>query len=272
MVKTLIVDDSDAFRRSLRHLLSSKFPYMQIAEAATMRDAVLCANAIRADLVFADVRLRDGSGLELAGLLATTLPQVRVCIVTSLDLPEYRSAALALGAWQFLPKADSTSEQIAAVVEATLAHRLPTLVIDADAALRGMIRESLQAHWPVVMVFEAANARGGLRMASALRPELVLVRVSMLAGAKATLGRSIKALDASTTLVAFGRDFERAMPERQRAAALRAGADHAVAWRAGIDDTIAAIVDGVLARRPELQSFPPPDGGGRGRRIRNPPS
>jgi DNA-binding NarL/FixJ family response regulator len=245
MVKTLIVDDSAVFRRSMRQMLASRFRYMRIAEAATLREAVLQANALRSDLVFVDVRLPDGNGLDLPGLLAPTLPQSRVCIVTSFDLPEYRSAARASGAWHFLAKGGSTSAEVVAVVEATLSHRLATLVVDDNAPRRARVVESLAVHWPVMMVFEAANLRSALAMAPVVRPELVLARLGLLTASGPGLSPAIKAIRASATVVALGH----ALQPRHRAAALHCGADHVVEWRSGIDDDIAAIMNAVLSRR-----------------------
>lgn len=245
MVNTLIVDPSEAFRHSLRQLLASRFRYMRIAEAPTRREAVLMAHAVRADLLFADVRLPDGSGLALAELIAPALPHARVCIVTSLDLPEYRFAAQASGAAHFLAKADSTSEQIAAVVEAALAFRPRALVIDSDSVRREATCANLRTRWPALMVFAAASGRTGLAMASAVRPEVVLLPLSLLQRAPGSLGTAIKALVPAPTVLAFGR-----IPQaRLRTEALQAGADHGVDSPADLDDIMAAIVESATSRR-----------------------
>jgi DNA-binding NarL/FixJ family response regulator len=244
MVKTLIVDDSEVFRRSIRQLLSSRFRYMHIAEAANLHDAVEHAHAVRADLVFADIRLPDGTGLELARTLAATSPQSRVCIVTSFDLPEYRTAAQECGARHFLAKGDATMAEVVAVVDATLADRFLALIVDDDARRCARIAKRLTTRWPYMIVFEAVGAPAGLEMAAALKPALVLIRVSVLGADGSGLCPSIKAINAASTIVAIGR----AVPLAERESALRNGADHAVAWNSGSSSDISRIVQSVLAR------------------------
>jgi DNA-binding NarL/FixJ family response regulator len=232
----------------MRRLLASRFRYMRIAEASTHGEALRMASAIAADLVFADVRLPGGSGLALARLLAQALPQARVCIVSSLDLPEYRLAAKAAGAAHFLAKADSTSDQIAAVIEVTLAPRPRTLVIDSDAARRTMTSSCLRSHCPSMMVFAAASGATGLATASAVGPDIVLLPASLLLRAGPGIGAAIKALAAAPRIVAFGR------AARDPGPSLRAGADHAVESPALIDSAVAAMIEGAMARRAHAAS------------------
>jgi DNA-binding NarL/FixJ family response regulator len=178
MIKTLIVDDSGVFRQSLRRMLLSRYKYMRVGEASTLHDAVLQAHALRADLIFVDVRLPDGNGLDLPRFIAPTLPESRVCIVTSYDLPEYRSAAKEAGACQFLAKSNSTTAQVMSVVQAALSHRAPMLLIDNDDARRAEVAKMLSTHWPVLVVFEARDAKTALDMTAVTKPGLVLLRTA----------------------------------------------------------------------------------------------
>jgi DNA-binding NarL/FixJ family response regulator len=244
MVKTLIVDDSEVFRRSVRELLASRFAYMSINEAATLREAAAMVRASRPDLVFADIRLPDGNGLDFARGVAATLPRVRLCVVTSFDLPEYRSAAAQSGARHYIHKGSATQADFGAVIDALLRHRFTTLLVDDDESRRGSCARSLVRRWPAMLVFEAADVRSAVAIAEAVRPWLVLVRASHIDGERAPLCRAIKSLDARTTLVATGE----LAADAERVRVMRDGADFAAAWPEHGDAEITPIVKGLLSR------------------------
>lgn len=244
MLRTLIVDDSELFRRSIRQVLASRFHFMQIAEAATVREALAFVRAARPDLVFADIRLPDGSGLELARMATATLPRARCCVLTSFDLPEYRKAAEQCGARHYIPKATATEQDFVAVVDALLDQRFPSVLVDDDSRRRGAAAQSIARRWPVMLVFEAGDLRGALGIAASVRPWLVLVRASLIDSDHAPLCRAIKGLDGRATLVAVG---SRVSPG-EREWVMAAGADHAVEWADRTPRQIAPIVRELLAR------------------------
>lgn len=247
MIKTLIVDDSEVFRLSLRRMLAARFAHMRIAEAATLRDAVLQAHAVRADIVFIDVRLPDGNGLDLPRFIAPTLPQARVCIVTSYDLPEYRAAAREAGACHFLAKSNSTSAEVVSVVNAALSYRVPSLLIDPSARRRSRIAKMLGMHWPVLMVFEARDMASAVEVARAHEPEIVFVRTASLTAADPSALSAIRSIHRDTRVIAL---HDEPAP-RGRMEALHAGADHAVRSRAATLEDLAPVMQALLSARPK---------------------
>lgn len=112
MVKTLIVEDNAGFRQSLASLLAQHFPTMHIAEAAGRDEAWRQVLAIQPDLVFMDIRLPGGSGLELTQCITRARRDVVVVVLTSYDLPEYQEAALASGATHYLCKGRTSEQEI----------------------------------------------------------------------------------------------------------------------------------------------------------------
>src|SRR3954465_14329258 len=112
MVQTLLVEDSDAFRRTLRELLTARFPVMRVSEAANLASAVEAARARRPDIMFVDVRLPDGNGLDLVRGMSARSTGPQCCVVTAFDLPEYRDAAHRSGAAHFLAKASATPDDL----------------------------------------------------------------------------------------------------------------------------------------------------------------
>ena len=102
--KALIVEDNTFFRSTFKEALQRLFPSVVIQEAAEVSDAVQKVDTFLPDLIFMDIRLPDGNGLQLTQKIKAKYPDISVVIVTSHDLPEYREAAVRCGANGFLPK------------------------------------------------------------------------------------------------------------------------------------------------------------------------
>jgi DNA-binding NarL/FixJ family response regulator len=117
-ISTLLVDDSEVFRKSLRRLLTKHFPTMKIDEAATGEAAL--QQGREHELVFMDIRLPDASGLELARRFKTEHPATAVCVVTQFDMPEYREAASRSGARGFMLKDGLTEQALIGMVRSVL--------------------------------------------------------------------------------------------------------------------------------------------------------
>lgn len=117
MFKTLIVEDNSVFRQSLNEVLSARFPSMAIAEAADGKDAMSMVDSFRPDLVFMDVNLPDGNGLNLTKIIKADHSGTIVIVITAYDVPEYRQAAFQAGASYFIAKGALSREDMLAIVE-----------------------------------------------------------------------------------------------------------------------------------------------------------
>jgi YesN/AraC family two-component response regulator len=107
MFKVLIVEDNAAYRQSLHHLLAERFPAMQIAEAADGEDALRQALSLRFSLIFMDIRLPRGSGLDLTKTIKGVFPDSVICVISSYAMLEYREAAFRNGADHFMVKGEA---------------------------------------------------------------------------------------------------------------------------------------------------------------------
>lgn len=117
MLKTLIVEDSAPFRQSLREMLCERFPTMVVDEAENGEEAMQKVEDSLPHLVFMDIKLPDENGLEVTRKIKARYSEIRVIILTSYDLPEYREAADQCGADYFLAKGSSGREEIMALVD-----------------------------------------------------------------------------------------------------------------------------------------------------------
>lgn len=117
MFKILIVEDNASFRKSLKEILSARFPSIIILDAADGKEALKKFDMSLPDLIFMDIKLPGESGLELTKRIKTHHPKTVIVILTIHDLPEYREAAYQCGANYFLSKGSSTGKEIVALVE-----------------------------------------------------------------------------------------------------------------------------------------------------------
>lgn len=117
VLRTLIVEDSPAFRRVLREILDRQFPGMSIEEVGDGAKAMEKVKAFVPNLVFMDIRLPGVNGLELTASIKRDFPGVTVIVLTSYDLEEYRDAAERYGANHFLTKGSTTEEEIVRLVK-----------------------------------------------------------------------------------------------------------------------------------------------------------
>src|SRR5580765_3368028 len=82
-IRLLIVDDHEVTRLGLRTLLQS-YPNFEIAgEAGSITETLEAAARLKPDLVLLDVRLADGSGIEVCRRLQSLHLETKVLVLTS---------------------------------------------------------------------------------------------------------------------------------------------------------------------------------------------
>lgn len=125
MFRTLLVEDSPGFRETLHVLLKDHFSAIEILEAGTSDEAIAVTTTYRPDLVLMDIKLPGENGLALTRKFKGADASIKVVILTSYDLPEYREAAYANGASGFLCKETATPGDILSLVEQVLSGETP---------------------------------------------------------------------------------------------------------------------------------------------------
>jgi DNA-binding NarL/FixJ family response regulator len=116
VIRALVVDDHDLFRRGLRELLEEQ-GIRVIGEAATGSDAVALAARAKPDVVVMDLNLPQISGIEATRELVAANPHARVLVLTVASDERTVLDALIAGACGYMLK-DATIEEIAAGVRA----------------------------------------------------------------------------------------------------------------------------------------------------------
>ena len=112
MLKTLIVEDNTTFRQSLKELLCTRFPFMDVEEAGDGEEALQKIAGLVPDIIFMDIKLPGENGLQITKKVKAEYPEIVIIILTYYDLPEHREAAFQCGANHFLSKCTSTQEVV----------------------------------------------------------------------------------------------------------------------------------------------------------------
>ena len=123
-VKTLLVEDNKDFRELVGGMLRDRFPAMLVAEAGSCSDALKIMDSQRPNLVFMDINLPDGMGLDLTRTITKRFNDPVVVILTANDIPEYREASISSGASHFLNKGSFSFQEVVELIEDFLSGRI----------------------------------------------------------------------------------------------------------------------------------------------------
>lgn len=118
--RILIIDPNAPFRKSLVKSLTRRFPEAEIQQAGSGAAGFGKIDTSTPQLIFIDIYLPDGSGLDLAKKIKASYPQMVVAVFTRFDSPEYRAAAKNSGVAHLIPKDDWTGEDILGLVRDVL--------------------------------------------------------------------------------------------------------------------------------------------------------
>src|SRR5690349_9554691 len=112
--RIIVVDDHEAIRRGVRHLVETTSCYRIVGEAADGRAGLELAKAEQPDIAILDYSLPLLNGLELAHALQRDVPHVRILLYTMHDREEIIINALRSGVRALLLKSDSADDLLAA--------------------------------------------------------------------------------------------------------------------------------------------------------------
>jgi two-component system response regulator DevR len=103
VIRLLLVDDHEIVRRGLRELLEVEDDLRVVAEAGSL-DEALAIDVGELDVAVLDVRLPDGSGVDLCRLLREKRPELACLMLTSFADNEALNASVLAGARGYVLK------------------------------------------------------------------------------------------------------------------------------------------------------------------------
>lgn len=117
LIKVVVVDDHEAFKRDLRETIAGEEGIEIVGEAASAADGLREVQRTGPDVVLVDVRLPDGSGVEFCRDLGVSAPSARCLILTSYDDDAIIGRAHAVGAGGYVIKDAPGSDIVRAIRE-----------------------------------------------------------------------------------------------------------------------------------------------------------
>ncbi|WP_432073342.1 response regulator [Streptomyces wuyuanensis] len=114
-ITVFLVDDHEVVRRGVYELLSVEDDIEVVGEAGTAADALVRIPAVRPDVAILDVRLPDGSGVEVCREVRSQNEDIKCLMLTSYADDEALFDAIMAGASGYALKAIRGSELLTAV-------------------------------------------------------------------------------------------------------------------------------------------------------------
>ena len=160
MVRVFLVDDHEVVRRGIIDLLESDPDLEVVGEAGSVAEAMARIPAAQPDVAVLDVRLPDGSGIELCRDLLSELPDVRCLILTSFTSDEAMLDAVLAGASGYVIKDIKGMELAQAVKDVGSGRSL--LDNRAAAALMAKLRHTAERTDPLLGLTDQERTLLGL--------------------------------------------------------------------------------------------------------------
>ncbi|GAA4198623.1 response regulator transcription factor [Streptosporangium oxazolinicum] len=139
MIRVFLVDDHEVVRRGVAALLESEGDIEVIGEAGTAESAVARIPALRPDVAVLDVRLPDGSGVDVCREVRSKVPDLACLMLTSFADDDALFNAVMAGASGYVLKQIHGSDLVGAV--RTVAGGQSLLDPQTTSAMLARLRE-----------------------------------------------------------------------------------------------------------------------------------
>lgn len=141
IIRILLVDDSALVRQGVRSVITSTGEgRMEVAgEADSVQSALTESRRLKPDVILLDIRLPDGSGLDIIRDILRDSPDSRVLVLTSFTNDELVYKAVTAGAHGYLMKEVDPAGLIKAIHDA--AEGKSVLTPDVTTRVLRMIRD-----------------------------------------------------------------------------------------------------------------------------------
>jgi two-component system response regulator DevR len=155
-IRIFLVDDHEIVRRGISDLFEDEPDFEVVGEAGSVGEAMARVSAISADVAVLDVRLPDGSGVELCRELRSRYPELNCLMLTSYADDEALFDAIMAGASGFVLKQVLGTDLIKAV--RTVGEGGSLLDPRTTAALLQRIRREREKGDPLASLTEQERA------------------------------------------------------------------------------------------------------------------
>ena len=115
-IKVFIADDSRIVQEHLVTMFDELAEVEIVGQAETVAEAISAIGELRPDVVILDIRMPDGSGIDVLQTIKQDDPAPVVIVLTNYPYPAYRQKCLQAGADFFLDKS-TEFDQIPELIE-----------------------------------------------------------------------------------------------------------------------------------------------------------
>ncbi|HJV35276.1 sigma-54 dependent transcriptional regulator, partial [Geomonas sp.] len=140
MARILIIDDEETMCQSMS-LIGKRSGHEAVCER-TLRQGVARASAEPFDVVFLDVKLPDGNGLDVIPELAKAPGHPEIIIMTGFGDPRGAELAINSGAWDYIEKGSSAKDITLSLTRA-LEYRKQKVSLSSQAAVVSLKRDNI---------------------------------------------------------------------------------------------------------------------------------
>ena len=109
-IRVVLVDDHEVARRGVRKLLGSDTSIEIVGEATTYFNAVSLIKQIEPDVVLLDIKLEEGSGIDVARFIKSTMTETKILVLTAHNDDQYVRAMGRIGVNGYLVKTVSAEQ------------------------------------------------------------------------------------------------------------------------------------------------------------------
>ena len=138
MTTILLIDDHELIRQGLAGAFTQADGFDVAGQAASVADGLTQARELAPDVVVTDVRLPDGSGLDVVRALRKEDKKIGLVVLTMYAGDEQLFAAMDAGASAFVGKDSPTSTVVSAARQASVSPLTFTCTGLAEAMIRRM--------------------------------------------------------------------------------------------------------------------------------------
>ena len=136
VLSVLLVDDHELIRQGLARAFERTADFTVAGEAGSVGEGAELAGQLQPDVVVTDVRLPDGTGLDLVRRLRSHQPDMGIVVLTMYAGDEQLFGALEAGASAFVSKDSPSDDVVAAARHASVSPRSFAAADLADAMRR----------------------------------------------------------------------------------------------------------------------------------------
>jgi DNA-binding NarL/FixJ family response regulator len=123
-IRVFLLDDHEIVRRGLADLIGLQADLEVVGEAGTAAEAMIRITASQPDVAVFDVRLPDGSGVEVCREVRSLFPNIHVLMLTSYSDDEALFNAIMAGASGYVLKEIRGSDLITAIRQVAAGNSL----------------------------------------------------------------------------------------------------------------------------------------------------